>query len=118
MLEPDLIILDEFQRFRNLLDPQNFEARLAQRLFQYENVKTLLLSATPYKMLSLDHERDDDHYPDFLKTLGFLSHSESVDPQTVIDSIKRDIQAFRQSLYSLGSDDGTAISKARDVLQS
>ena len=118
MLEPDLIILDEFQRFRNLLDPQNLEARLAHKLFQYENVKTLLLSATPYKMLSLDHERDDDHYPDFLKTLGFLSHSKSVDPQTVIDSIKRDIQAFRQSLYSLGSDDGTAISNARDVLQS
>ena len=118
MLEPDLIILDEFQRFRNLLDPQNLEARLAHKLFQYENVKTLLLSATPYKMLSLDHERDDDHYPDFLKTLGFLSHSESVDPQTVIDSIKRDIQAFRQSLYSLGSDDSTAISNARDVLQS
>ena len=118
MLEPDLIILDEFQRFRNLLDPQNLEARLAHKLFQYENVKTLLLSATPYKMLSLDHERDDDHYPDFLKTLGFLSHSKSADPQTVIDSIKRDIQAFRQSLYFLGSDDGTAISNARDVLQS
>lgn len=118
MLEPDLIILDEFQRFRNLLDPQNLEARLAHKLFQYKNVKTLLLSATPYKMLSLDHERDDDHYPDFLKTLGFLSHSKSVDPQTVIDSIKRDIQAFRQSLYSLGSDDSTAISDTRDVLQS
>ena len=118
MLEPNLIILDEFQRFRNLLDPQNLEARLAHKLFQYENVKTLLLSATPYKMLSLDHERDDDHYPDFLKTLGFLSHSESVDSRIVIDNIKRDIQTFRQSLYFLGPDDGTAILNARDVLQS
>lgn len=118
MLKPDLIILDEFQRFRDLLDPKNLEARLAHKLFQYENAKTLLLSATPYKMLSLDHERDDDHYPDFLKTLGFLFHSGSIDPLTVIESIKRDIQAFRQSLYSLGSTNGTAISDARDVLQS
>jgi len=113
MLEPDLIILDEFQRFKNLLDYENPEARLAQKLFRYEGVKTLLLSATPYKMLSLDHEQDDDHYPDFLNTLRFLCESESV-----IDEIKKDIQAFRQSLYLLGSDNGTAMSDARDALQS
>jgi len=112
MLEPDLIILDEFQRFKNLLDQNIPEARLAQKLFRYEGVKTLLLSATPYKMLSLDHEQDDDHYPDFLNTLQFLFDSESV-----IDDLKRDIQAFRQSLYLLGSDNGTAISIARDALQ-
>ena len=115
MLEPDLIILDEFQRFRNLLDPQNLEARLAQKLFRYEQVKTLLLSATPYKMLSLDHEQDDDHYRDFLKTLEFLFDSPSV-----VDDIKKDIQMFRQSLYGLGSvgENGKAVSDSRDVLQS
>lgn len=114
MLEPDLIILDEFQRFRNLLDPQNLEARLAQKLFQYEQVKTLLLSATPYKMLSLDHEQDDDHYRDFLKTLEFL-----FDRPSVVDDIKKDIQMFRQSLYGLGSvgGNGKAVSDSRDVLQ-
>ena len=115
MLEPDLIILDEFQRFRNLLDPRNLEARLAQKLFRYEQVKTLLLSATPYKMLSLDHERDDDHYRDFLKTLEFL-----FDCPSVVDDLKKDIQAFRQSLYGLGSGcgNGKAVSDSRDVLQS
>ena len=118
MLEPDLIILDEFQRFRDLLDPHKPEARLAQKLFRYEKVKTLLLSATPYKMLSLDHESDDDHYPDFLNTLRFLFDSPSADSASVIDDLKRDIQAFRQSLFLLRSDDGAAISKARDTLQS
>ena len=115
MLEPDLIILDEFQRFRNLLDPQNLEARLAQKLFRYEQVKTLLLSATPYKMLSLDHEQDDDHYRDFLKTLEFL-----FDCPSVVSDIKKDIQMFRQSLYGLGSagGNGKAVSDSRDVLQS
>ena len=113
-LEPDLIILDEFQRFRNLLDPHSLEARLAQKLFRYREAKTLLLSATPYKMLSLDHERDDDHYADFLKTLEFLFDSASV-----TKDIKKDIQAFRQALYGLGSDVIVgAASRARDVLQS
>ena len=114
MLEPDLIILDEFQRFRNLLDSRNLEARLAHKLFRYPQVKTLLLSATPYKMLSLDHEREDDHYRDFLKTLEFLFGS-----TLEVDGIKRDVQAFRQSLYGLVSNGNRkAKSDARDVLQS
>ena len=113
MLKPDLIILDEFQRFKNLLCHTNPEARLAQKLFRYEQVKTLLLSATPYKMLSLDHEQDDDHYQDFLCTLGFLFNSDSV-----IDDIRRAIQTFRQSLYMIGADNDSAISSARDALQS
>ena len=113
VLKPDLIILDEFQRFKNLLDHTNPEARLAQKLFRYEHVKTLLLSATPYKMLSLDHEQDDDHYPDFLNTLRFLFDSEEV-----IDDLKREIQAFRQSLYMIGTDNDSVISSARDALQS
>ena len=113
MLEPDLIILDEFQRFRDLLDHTNPEARLAQKLFRYAGVKTLLLSATPYKMLSLDHEQEDDHYPDFLKTLRFLFDSDDV-----VEEIKREISAFRRSLYLLGSDGGAAVAQARDALQS
>ena len=113
MLEPDLIILDEFQRFKNLLDESDPESRLAQKLFGYKQVKVLLLSATPYKMLSLDHEHEDDHYPDFLNTLRFLFNSESI-----VDDIKGEIQAFRQSLLQTGTDNDSAISQTRDALQS
>lgn len=113
MLEPDLIILDEFQRFKNLLDHENPEARLAQRLFQYPGVKTLLLSATPYKMLSLDHEQEDDHYPDFLKTLRFLFNSDDA-----VEDIKKEISHFRRSLFLLGSENATDISSVRDKLKS
>ncbi len=113
MLEPDLIILDEFQRFKNLLDYSNPEARLAQRLFQYPGVKTLLLSATPYKMLSFDNEQEDDHYPDFLNTLRFLFESDAA-----VEEVKREIQAFRRALYLLVPDKGSDISHARDRLQS
>ena len=52
-LKPDLIILDEFQRFKYLLDKNNPTGQLAHELFGHENenfgvdTKTLLLSATP-----------------------------------------------------------------------
>jgi len=113
MLEPDLIILDEFQRFKNLLDHNNADARLAQKLFQFPGVKTLLLSATPYKMLSLDHEQDDDHYPDFLKTLRFLFNSDDA-----VEEVKKDILNFRRSLFLMNSDNATDVSAARNSLQS
>jgi hypothetical protein len=79
-LQPDLVILDEFQRFKDLLrpDPQNFAAELAHRLFNYEDPKTgratrtLLLSATPYRMYTTGDELDSDHYKDFLDTCSFL----------------------------------------------
>ena len=81
-LEPDLVILDEFQRFKNLLGTQGPErdaaADLAQELFQAEahdgkRVRTLLLSATPYKLYTADAEIEhEEHYADFLATTRFL----------------------------------------------
>lgn len=72
LLRPDLVILDEFQRFKHLMNPANEEAELAESLFEYadesegrdEAVRLLLLSATPYKMYTLQHEQetgDSDH---------------------------------------------------------
>lgn len=76
-LEPDLVILDEFQRFRDLLDENTESGELAKHLFEYEDehteVRTLLLSATPYKMYTRAHETQDDHYSDFLRTVSFLT---------------------------------------------
>ena len=42
MLQPDLVVLDEFQRFKDLLDPQpeNWAADLAKRLFEFEDPET------------------------------------------------------------------------------
>ena len=64
-LEPDLVIVDEFQRFKSLLesraDRQDPAAELAQKLFSAkahdgQRVRTLLLSATPYKLYTADAE--------------------------------------------------------------
>lgn len=80
-LQPDLVILDEFQRFKDLLEPpkhDDFAGTLAHRLFNHADRKTgrrtrtLLLSATPYRMYTTADEQDGDHYKDFLATCQFL----------------------------------------------
>ena len=72
-LKPDLVILDEFQRFRNLLAKDSAAGELAHHLFEYGTAKVLLLSATPYKPFTYAEEREDDHYGNFMQTLEFLA---------------------------------------------
>ena len=78
-LEPDLVIMDEFQRFRYLLnsDPESETGMLANKFFHAQNVRMLLLSATPYKMYStpeeIDEARLDEHYTEFLSVMNFLN---------------------------------------------
>lgn len=73
-LEPDLIILDEFQRFKHLLEEDNEAGDLARQLFGSESglgARVLLLSATPYRTLTLSQE-DADHHAEFIRLLKFL----------------------------------------------
>lgn len=99
MLDPDLIILDEFQRFRGLLHREdgNAAADLANDLFDLPRARVLLLSATPYKAYTLDEEREDgdDHYKDFICTLGFLAGGEER-----VEPIQQDLRLFRHALTS------------------
>jgi hypothetical protein len=79
-IRPDLVVLDEFQRFKHLLqsEPETLAVELAQQLFSYcdpetgRATRTLLLSATPYRMYTIYDEVEDDHYRDFLDTCSFL----------------------------------------------
>jgi len=83
-LEPDIIILDEFQRFKNLLREDDECSKLARRLFNYADTKSntcarvMLLSATPYKMYTLSDESNaEDHYADFMQTYRFLERDKN-----------------------------------------
>lgn len=98
-LEPDLVILDEFQRFRNLLDGADPASELAQEIFAYPQVRTLLLSATPYKMYSLNDEYEDDHYQDFIRTARFLMGDS-------VDEFALDLDDFRRALFDIATTDG------------
>ncbi|GHD81929.1 helicase-like protein [Salinibacterium amurskyense] len=98
-LEPDLIILDEFQRFRHLLDEGEGgdAAKLAHDLFNYSDAKVLLLSATPYKPFTqANDESGDDHYHDLMTTLSFLAQGSSV----AIADIREGFAEYRQQIVS------------------
>jgi hypothetical protein len=93
-LEPDLIILDDFQRFRHLLDESTPAGELAHHLFGYGGARVLLLSATPYKPFTYAEESDDDHHRDFLRTLEFLANgTRYVKP----DEIAANLDAYRRA---------------------
>lgn len=92
-LKPDLVILDEVQRFRAVLDEADRSTTIASRLFR-GGAAVLVLSATPYKMLALDHE-GDGHYQDFLATISFLFGRRG---QVETEQLRADLEAFRRRL--------------------
>ena len=94
-LEPDLVILDEFQRFKRLLDGGDPASDLAQDLFTYSDARVLLLSATPYKMYTMHQEsEDEDHYEDLMRTLEFLA------PRRV-EAFKQALDSYRGALHKV-----------------
>jgi superfamily II DNA or RNA helicase len=113
-LEPDLIILDEFQRFKNLLEEDSEAGELARDLFDSEagqGARVLLLSATPYRGLSLHHEIDDDHYGDFLALLRFLESSDAA-------GCKEILAEYRAALPAVMTPDGLVrLRRAKAALQ-
>ena len=86
-LNPDLVIMDEFQRFKDLLnaDSESETGMLANKFFSDSNTRMLLLSATPYKMYStldeIDEENSDEHYVEFLDVLKFLNITDEADAE-------------------------------------
>lgn len=99
-LSPDLIILDEFQRFKTLLDGQSEIGQLAHALFQYQDThsaaRVVLLSATPYKMYTMNGEAEDDHYQDFVRTFNFLNQDKNRQ-----ESFKQLLEEYRTALFQL-----------------
>ncbi|MGW8592567.1 helicase-related protein [Dietzia sp. NPDC055877] len=109
MLRPHLVILDEFQRFRDLLDPDSGEAgELAHALFLQKQTKVLLLSATPYKPFTHADEDGEDHYSDFIATIRFLSDGHE-------DAVAAALARYRRELTA-GGDAAAAARDARSAL--
>jgi hypothetical protein len=94
-IDADLFILDEFQRFRNLIDShsEDEEAVIARRIFRSSKARILLLSATPFKAFTgdMDHANGEDHYRDFKSVLEFLTNQD--------DSILMEYEKHRSGLY-------------------
>lgn len=77
-IEADLYILDEFQRFKDLIivdeEKMSEASVIAQKVFSKNKSKVLMLSATPFKPFtnSVDADFDEDHYKEFKDVLSFL----------------------------------------------
>jgi len=95
-MSPDLVIMDEFQRFKDLFDEKTDVGDLAKYLFNYPNVKTILLSATPYKMYTIGDEDEENHYEDFLSTTSWLLKED----QALMDKLKTNLEKFRASVFT------------------
>lgn len=120
-LEPDLVILDEFQRFKPLIETREDQispaAELAQALFETKAhdgrpVPTLLLSATPYKLYTTDAEiEQEDHYEDFLATTRFLFCGRD----SRVDDLARDLTRFANALKRARPNDKNSLQIAAGV---
>lgn len=116
-LEPDIVILDEFQRFKYLLDEQDETSQLAQHFFNYvnkeEDTRIILLSATPYKMYTMHQEESvDNHYEDFIRTIGFLFNSEKKTKK-----FENKLDLFRRELFTVGERRFEDLRKIKEELE-
>ncbi len=94
-LDADLFILDEFQRFKSLLDgDDNSEAsEIAKAVLRKDEARVLLLSATPFKPFTTQLEQlsGEDHHDEFRKLVEFLGGSKG---KKLWRSFKEDQEAF------------------------
>ena len=80
MLNPDLVIMDEFQRFKDLIEideNDHSDGALLSKKFLKDNTEScvLLLSATPYKPYSTLTELtngEETHLQGFMRVMDFL----------------------------------------------
>ena len=101
-LEPDLVILDEFQRFRHLLVTTQTARRPALPVRSStgsgragEHARVLMLSATPYRALTVAGDGgDDNHHEDFLATVRFLADSDAR-----ADELRGLLRDYQRELY-------------------
>ena len=120
-LDPDLVIMDEFQRFRDLIAPpkESEEKLLSQQFLQDTHTKVLLLSATPYKPYStleeIAEDESSDHYREFMEVMNFLFYDDR--KRRSFQTVWRDYSA---SLSELKSDSLTLLvaqkNRAEDLL--
>ena len=125
-LNPDLVIMDEFQRFRFLIDNKDMDSKLLTDKFLTDKsddvqdlVRVLLLSATPYKMYSTPEEiedtGEDSHYKEFMSVMKFL-----IDKDTDYAKFKTVWTDYSHSLREITTSDTSILlmnkNKAQDAM--
>ena len=100
-VQPDLVILDEFQRYRDILD-RDGQSAIANWMLRPEGPSVLLLSATPYRIYGGGAdlwESETSHHRDFYGLVEWLFGGEGRGEQAKED-VEREFSAYRNSLMS------------------
>lgn len=83
LMDADIFIMDEFQRYSQLLDTKSSseQATIAQKVFSQRNAKVLMLSATPFKAFTnkYDERNNEQHYKELKRVLQFLYEGTDID---------------------------------------
>lgn len=118
-MDPDLVIMDEFQRFRNLIDDSNADSEtnmLVKKFFGNANTKILLLSATPYKPYStleeLNESNVDEQYRDFLSLMEFL-HRDG-DDMSKYKTFEKVWESYSRKLSQLDNESFAILKASKD----
>jgi hypothetical protein len=119
-ITPDIVIFDEFQKFRELLIPADDSHRdpVADALRGGSSgVKhgVLLLSATPYRLFTtrLQDKSAISHYDDFYKLISFLTGSNKAEYLRIKDAFKE----FGDIMSSHEQVDVVRLERVRDKLE-
>ena len=100
-IEPSLVVMDEFQRFREVLEHSYKPGTIESQLLG-DNARVLLLSATPYKLFSLSCEDPEKNYRDFIKVLAFLykvdMERDKASGSRALGEARMEVQALRKLL--------------------
>lgn len=95
LLDADLFILDEFQRFNQVLEYddnseiENDGLALGQKILNNDENKVLMLSATPFKPYSTDFDENNGEYhsKEFDKVISFLARNKDDDSNSILEGI-------------------------------
>lgn len=123
-LRADLFILDEFQRFKALLntDVENEEALIAHEVFnRQDGAKILLLSATPFKAMSRidDDEGQEAHHEELRHLLTFLMNGDETqlsEYEQARKTLLGSILGLRDPQLDVASLEGTAKARVEKAL--
>ena len=119
-VRPDLVIFDEFQKFRELLidRPKNVPDPVTQAFrggTRGSGHAVLLLSATPYRLYSSrqDEAAGASHHQDFFQLIRFLFGSQTSEPE----EIERAFLDFGNKMRAKETPDFKQLEVLRDDIQ-
>lgn len=119
-LKADLFVLDEFQRYNNLIQDVRAEVDpgtlIAKAIFSQPGAQVVMLSATPFKAYTTQFEESlgENHYQEFKNVLQFLLKDKN---EVFWKGLDADNLSYFNLLKSFDSKNVTELKKIKDRIE-